>query len=199
MVSGFYRILDKKDALGQEDLMVLSEILTKYPYFVGARKLYLKALQSTGSIHFNSEISKSLVYMSDKRNFYFYLYPDMKFEDSNPVARKEKFTGSYFDLLEIAGDEKENSLKKLAEKLKSARLGMSPKPKVEVPVIDYFKLEQPEPDADEEEKMKILIKKKKYKEALELLKRLNLNNPKKSVYFADQIRFLEKVIQFQHN
>jgi len=26
------------------------------------------------------------------------------------------------------------------------------------------------------------------------LRALNLNNPKKSVYFADQIRFLEKVI-----
>jgi hypothetical protein len=41
---------------------------------------------------------------------------------------------------------------------------------------------------------KKLIREHKYMEAIEILKLLNLNNPKKSVYFADQIRFLEKVI-----
>ena len=30
--------------------------------------------------------------------------------------------------------------------------------------------------------------------ALEIIKRLNLNFPKKNAYFADQIRFLEKLI-----
>lgn len=41
---------------------------------------------------------------------------------------------------------------------------------------------------------KKLIAERKYPQAIEILKQLNLNNPKKSVYFADQIRFLEKVI-----
>ena len=38
------------------------------------------------------------------------------------------------------------------------------------------------------------IKNKDYKTALEIFKRLNLNNPKKSIYFADQMRFLKKLI-----
>ena len=42
---------------------------------------------------------------------------------------------------------------------------------------------------------KKLIAERKYKDAIEILRCLNLNNPKKSVYFADQIRFLEKVIE----
>ena len=46
---------------------------------------------------------------------------------------------------------------------------------------------------------KIYIKQKKYEQALTIIKRLSLNFPKKSVYFADQIRFLELLIQNEKN
>ncbi|WP_434504272.1 tetratricopeptide repeat protein [Prevotella sp.] len=41
---------------------------------------------------------------------------------------------------------------------------------------------------------RIYIKQGRYEKALEIIKRLNLNIPKKNAYFADQIRFLEKLI-----
>ncbi len=41
---------------------------------------------------------------------------------------------------------------------------------------------------------RIYIKQKKYEQALAIIRRLSLNFPKKSVYFADQIRFLEHLI-----
>ncbi len=41
---------------------------------------------------------------------------------------------------------------------------------------------------------RIYIKQKKYEQALTIIKRLSLNFPKKSVYFAHQIRFLELLI-----
>ena len=41
---------------------------------------------------------------------------------------------------------------------------------------------------------KIYIKQHRYVKALEIIRRLNLKNPKKSAYFADQMRFLEKLI-----
>lgn len=43
----------------------------------------------------------------------------------------------------------------------------------------------------------IYIKQGKYFKALEIIKRLNLEFPKKNAYFADQIRFLEKLIANQ--
>jgi virulence-associated protein VapD len=46
-----------------------------------------------------------------------------------------------------------------------------------------------------ESNAKKLIIEKKYTEAIVILRQLNFSNPKKSVYFADQIRFLEKVIE----
>ena len=42
---------------------------------------------------------------------------------------------------------------------------------------------------------RIYIKQGRYSKALEIIKRINLNYPKKSIYFADQIRFLEKLIK----
>lgn len=41
---------------------------------------------------------------------------------------------------------------------------------------------------------KIYIKQQRYSKALEIIKKLSLKYPKKNAYFADQIRFLEKVI-----
>lgn len=41
---------------------------------------------------------------------------------------------------------------------------------------------------------RIYIKQGRYDKALEIIRRLSLNFPKKNAYFADQIRFLEKLI-----
>ena len=62
-----------------------------------------------------------------------------------------------------------------------------------------------EPEIEEEENdndsgyftetlARIYIKQGRYSKALEIIRRLNLIYPKKSRYFADQIRFLEKLI-----
>ena len=41
---------------------------------------------------------------------------------------------------------------------------------------------------------KIYIKQQRYAKALEIIRRLSLKYPKKNAYFADQIRFLEKLV-----
>lgn len=61
-------------------------------------------------------------------------------------------------------------------------------------------LETPDDDEPSREEFftetlaQIYIKQHKYERALEIIKALNLNNSKKNGYFADQIRFLEKLI-----
>lgn len=59
----------------------------------------------------------------------------------------------------------------------------------------------PEPSAEAAESpmlmeslAKIFIKQRRYERALEIISKLSLNNPEKSVYFADQIRFLQKLV-----
>jgi hypothetical protein len=46
---------------------------------------------------------------------------------------------------------------------------------------------------------KIYIKQHKYAQALAIIRDLSLKYPEKNVYFADQIRFLEKIIDFRTN
>lgn len=41
---------------------------------------------------------------------------------------------------------------------------------------------------------KIYVRQQRYEKALEIIRKVNLTNPKKSRYFADQIRFLQKLI-----
>ena len=61
-------------------------------------------------------------------------------------------------------------------------------------------VKEPEPELEPElaedplEKAKMLVKNHDYKGALEIMEEIYLNNPKKSVYFADQIRFIRKMM-----
>lgn len=54
--------------------------------------------------------------------------------------------------------------------------------------------EEPDDSCMTETLAKIYIKQQRYEKALEIIKKLSLNYPKKNAYFADQIRFLEKLI-----
>ena len=63
---------------------------------------------------------------------------------------------------------------------------------------EEFNAEQPEDESEEsyftETLAKIYVRQQRYDKALEIIKKLNLKYPKKNAYFADQIRFLEKLI-----
>lgn len=85
----------------------------------------------------------------------------------------------------------------------------------EEPFLSQLKVEKAEPAKEEETETaateeeeedvedesyftetlaKIYVKQQRYSKALEIIKKLNLKYPKKNAYFADQIRFLEKLI-----
>ena len=63
-----------------------------------------------------------------------------------------------------------------------------------VPEIDGNEKKEGDENYFTETLAQIYIKQGRYSKALEIIKRLNLNYPKKNAYFADQIRFLEKLI-----
>ena len=46
---------------------------------------------------------------------------------------------------------------------------------------------------------RIYLKQRRYDKALEIIRSLYLNFPNKSIYFADQIRYLEKLVRINQN
>ena len=69
---------------------------------------------------------------------------------------------------------------------------MEGEPDATAAALDAFLPQQQAPLS--ESLARAMIKNGNYSKALEIITDLSLNNPKKSIYFADQIRFLKKLI-----
>jgi hypothetical protein len=214
MTHGDFISLVKQPKTVKSELVTdLKVMLENYPYFVAPRLMLAFALNQSKDINSSVFLTVSAVYCADREWFYNYIYTE-KVLSEQPVRheRISKNSGNYFDMInaiESEGGDSKQSLKNLAQKLKEARemVVRTEKPKIsksidpektkdivindEIPVkVDLMPIE----NEISENIAKKLIAERKYADAIEILRALNLNNPKKSVYFADQIRFLEKVI-----
>lgn len=207
----FIQLVKDPESISGDNQSVLKELIDKYPYFGVARWLYLRSLYVSDSIYFDQELKKTALYASDRRKLYFFIYPEESVATDSLIRNRSTTSGSYFDMLNLLdnGENAKGSLQTLAEKLKASREMLSPNP-VELHTEQYPIGQEVDVDVNEsnihyqnqdsntsesEKKIKLLIKNKKYEEAIGVLEELNLINPKKSVYFADQIRFLKKIIK----
>lgn len=76
-------------------------------------------------------------------------------------------------------------------------------PELQTEISEAPKPEEPADDTAEnsllsESLAKIYIKQHRYSKALEIIQSLSLNFPEKSIYFADQIRFLKKLVMIEN-
>lgn len=78
---------------------------------------------------------------------------------------------------------------------------MTPLDDLQAPMPDDERAAEGTPDGEEDDGYftetlaKIYIKQRRYDKALEIIRKLSLKYPKKNIYFADQIRFLERLIE----
>lgn len=195
--------IEHPESIQEEQVAELKELVEKYPYFGVAHWLYLKALKNSNNIFFASELSKTSLFCQDKKNLYFYIHPEeVKTIHSRGKSGRD---GSYFDMIENFDNKDEQgrqSLKSLAARLKAARESYNADVKISKESIEGANNHKETEgefihksfDSLEEMAKKYVVS-KNYAQALKILNYLNLNNPKKSIYFADQINFLEKVLQ----
>lgn len=119
-------------------------------------------------------------------------------EEENSVPTEAEINGE-------GVSEKESRINSFIAKSKQ-QSGHFPATVVDNPVSAPQAAEQPEPTAQiekadmpdnstfSESLAKIYIRQGKYGKALEIIKNINLNFPGKNIYFADQIRFLRKLM-----
>jgi hypothetical protein len=197
------------ETLQEKQVTELREMCDVYPYFSITRMLWLKSLQNTHDVRFERETRRTATYCFDRRKLYYLLFPEKRIIQSELQSPQQPlynaFTNDYFTLQSIdSTNHPEASLKSLAQKLRETRQ--------QAKGITAHDESTSHPDTSKEgipiqtintnlytEEMAImLIKQKRYEEALKILHAIRLNIPEKSVYFADQIRFLEKIIAITH-
>ena len=106
-------------------------------------------------------------------------YPDMEAQDLSTTATIDSFLDRFGN----------SSLP-----LPQAAAEISERMPEECDEMPDKEAETPTPPLPTEREARILIKNHDYQGALEIIQLLSLNIPEKSVYFADQIRFLKKLI-----
>ena len=195
--------IKQPELLNASTLYELRTMVARYPYFQTLRLLYLNNLYLLHDETFGPELRKSALFVADRSKLYYLiegdklavkpakgtkaLAPEQKEEPNE--NRTLSLINSF--LAEVPDDQTVND-----------ELNLSPLTQEYVLTDDNIGNEETvESEAEElddsyftETLAKIYIKQRRYGKALEIIRKLNLKYPKKSIYFADQIRFLEKLV-----
>ena len=192
------QLIKHPELMDKETLYDLRSLLALYPYFQTARLLLLQNLYLLHDPSFDEELRRSAVYVAD-REVVFNLVEAAHYKLRQSEKRKDGVKP------EAAEGGDANRTISLIEAMRGqdlidnfinndkGKIELKDKPEY-VPEIDGNEKKEGDENYFTETLAQIYIKQGRYSKALEIIKRLNLNYPKKNAYFADQIRFLEKLI-----
>ncbi|KAA6349472.1 hypothetical protein EZS27_003069 [termite gut metagenome] len=222
--SNLQQWISSPQLLNRDTLYELRTMLGRYPYCQTLRLLYVYNLYLLHDSSFSSELRKAALYVTDRRVLFYLIekVEDVKsISNADQTLElidaflsqmpKEDMPAS-FDIVPnytpyLLEEDKDNAsssndipklhrselIDDFIEKSKDKRLTLKPVEEKELEEADS-NVEGGNESYFTETLAKIYIKQKKYVKALEIYRSLNEKNPQKNAYFADQIRFLEKLI-----
>ena len=166
------------------DLFFLKQLTVKFPYTEIFRLVYLRELKKRDEELFQQELPMASVFFTNKKYAYYFIN-DIKISGLSSFSDYDTtlISSDYFAL--DSSPQAKDSLRQLAQRLKEARLAKVAQQESQVS------------DNNPNSRVKQLIAEEKYLEALRLMKKINLNNSEKNVYFAVQIKFLETILNFK--
>ena len=214
------KYLTNPELISEASKEELHRLVETYPYCEALHWIYLRALYIADDAMFEEELLLHGMHISNRRLFYNYLTEEKTntqtdYNSQFSILNSQLSTPDYFALEQNQAHKQ--SLQQLAEQLKKARLARQEKEKEKEEEENKQQNTQNSPDKSNiptnptcptnnsqfskeltENDAKKLIKEQKYLEAIEILRAISLNNPKKSANFALQIKFLETIIN-NHN
>lgn len=200
----------------------LYEFLREYPYSQTFRALYLKALCNAEDFRYDAECGIAAIYAGDREVLSElmskkYVHVEKKEENSREVAEKNREKEALDPHCRIAPmTDIISELEKMEPKIQTT--GKKGNKKHDGLIDDFLKKSEKGSVAISVPKVgdnqsvedktkgqggdqfytetlaKIYIKQEKYEQAVKIFRRLMVKNSEKSVYFADQVRFLEKLM-----
>lgn len=209
-----YAYLADPKRLTAETLEPIRALYESYPYCAPFAFLYLYNLSLTGDVRYASELRRLSVLLPDREQLFRLVEGDRPAFVAPPA--EEPAEADTFDLIDHFLDGVRTSGEDLPEVLHyegggeggdyfagEANEPLSPdglsdlldaSPAQSVPALAPSS-EEPAPEELLSETLsKIYIQQQHYDKALRIIRSLSLNYPEKNRFFADQIRFLERLI-----
>ena len=210
-----YAYLADPKRLTAETLEPIRALYESYPYCAPFAFLYLYNLSLTGDVRYASELRRLSVLLPDREQLFRLVEGDRPAFVAPPV--EEPTEADAFDLIDHFLDGVRTSGEDLPEVLHyegggeggdyfagEANEPLSPdglsdlldaSPAQSAPAV-VPPSEEPAPEELLSETLsKIYIQQQHYDKALRIIRSLSLNYPEKNRFFADQIRFLERLIE----
>lgn len=191
------------EMLNTATLYELRTMVARYPAFQSLRLLYLKNLYLLHDENFGHELRKSVLYVPDRRVLFYFIEGEISLmkpaRDAKPVVELTKEEPSVDRtltlinsfLLERPDDQPLESEQALDS---NNSVYVLTEDNINDDVEDENESEELDDGYFTETLAKIYLKQHRYSKALEIIRKLYLKYPKKNIYFADQIRFLEKIV-----
>jgi hypothetical protein len=189
--------------LNTATLYELRTMVARYPAFQSLRLLYLKNLYLLHDENFGHELRKSVLYVPDRRVLFYFIEGEISLmkpaRDAKPVVELTKEEPSVDRtltlinsfLMERPDDQPLESEQALGS---NNSVYVLTEDNINDDVEDENESEELDDGYFTETLAKIYLKQHRYSKALEIIRKLYLKYPKKNIYFADQIRFLEKIV-----
>ncbi len=190
--------------LNKDTLSDMQRLAETYPYCATFVILYAKNLHNVGDLQFQHYLKKAALCTYHREELEkLMLLPAASAPASPttaPVTAPSITTKVATSVYELPAWEEADSKPLKQQDLIDRFIAKNPKIQLNDNKFEYEEplAAQDEPLSDSvftESLAKIYIKQGQYVKALHIFERLNLKYPEKSTYFADQIRFLTKIIQ----
>ena len=191
------------EMLNTATLYELRTMVARYPAFQSLRLLYLKNLYLLHDENFGHELRKSVLYVPDRRVLFYFIEGEISLmkpardaksvveltKEEPSVDRTLTLINSF--LMERPDDQPLESEQALGS---NNSVYVLTEDNINDDVEDENESEELDDGYFTETLAKIYLKQHRYSKALEIIRKLYLKYPKKNIYFADQIRFLEKIV-----